>query len=303
MSLARSVRKSCHIYFLFAAAALLTAPTTQSLAQSPTDDPQAKTLLDQMATTMRDAKSLEAEMEIAFTRTDRLSGAKVQRAQGTMRLRKPNLALAAVKGDFYQLMASDGKSRWGMYQPTVYVKRDAAADGHNLSFHMAFLVDYFFTQKTDIYALKKQTGKEMSAHYVGKGDVEGTPVDIVELAGAMPSYTTTGQNEPVTFTFYIGQDHLPRRWMVSHKGERVSLLYDATYRNFYLDRDLTVESFAFSPPKDSKPFQADAPVEKLLPVGKKAPDFSLPTPDKGVLALSIVRSEAKAVLVNFWFYG
>ena len=43
--------------------------------------------------------------------------------------------------------------------------------------------------------------------------------------------------------------------------------------------------------------------EKLIPVGKDAPDFQLPQPGGNRIALSDVRKEKKAVLVNFWFYG
>src|SRR2546425_121310 len=80
---------------------------------------------------------------------------------GALGLRKPNFAVAETKGGMYQLMASDGKCRWGIFgDGSDYVKKNASSDGRNLSFHMAFLVNYFFTQDPDIYALKKQTGKE-----------------------------------------------------------------------------------------------------------------------------------------------
>lgn len=41
----------------------------------------------------------------------------------------------------------------------------------------------------------------------------------------------------------------------------------------------------------------------LLPVGKKAPAFSLPNPKGGTIALQNTLKNKKAVLVNFWFYN
>ena len=80
------------VLFVFIVVLLLTA--SQSARARPTgDDDQAKSLLEQMAATMRSAKTLEAQMEIIYTRTDKLSGPNVERSKGTMRLRKPNLAL------------------------------------------------------------------------------------------------------------------------------------------------------------------------------------------------------------------
>src|SRR5690242_6915046 len=91
---------------LTAALAWLALCASPCLAQ--TDDGRAKALLDEMAATMRAAQTLEARIEIAYTRTDKLSGARVERSKGTMRLKKPNLAYVAISGDQYQLMASDG---------------------------------------------------------------------------------------------------------------------------------------------------------------------------------------------------
>ena len=41
----------------------------------------------------------------------------------------------------------------------------------------------------------------------------------------------------------------------------------------------------------------------LLPVGKTAPNFVLPTPDGKKLALKSAMKGKKATLVNFWFYN
>lgn len=270
-----------------------------AFARPVKDDEKARVLLEQMASTMRLARTLEARMDIVFTRTDKLTGPRVERSKGSMRLRKPNFAYAETTGGMYQLMASDGKSRWSMFgDQSDYVKRDASGDGHNLSFHMAFLVNYFFTQNTDLYDMKKRTGKDMAVRYAGRGSIDGTPTDILELNSVIPE-----MKKPVSMTFHTGPDHVLRRSIIRLDGERANLLYDATYRDIHIDRDLSVASFAYAPPKDSKPYQSSEPVDKLLKVGKTAPEFTLPTPEKGGITLGSVRRTARAVILNFWFYG
>ncbi len=283
---------------VFALFAIMAPQLYVDSGASPTvDDDRAKVLLEQMAATMHSAKTLEAQMEIVYTRTDKLTGPRVEHNKGSIRLRKPNFAYAVTSGDMYQLLASDGKSRWSMFgDQSTYVKKNASSDGRNLSFHMGFLVNYFFTQNADIYASKGQISQKL--RYVGRGEVDGTTTDIVELTSAISK-----TEEPATLTFHIGPDHLLRRSIIRHNGERVDLVYDTTYLDIRIDRELPVDSFAYAPPKGSQPFQSQEPTYKLLSVGKIAPGFSLPTPNKGTISLAGVRGEARAVIINFWFYG
>ena len=282
---------------LFSALAVIAAILFNSGAVAAEYDDRAKILLEQMATTMRSAKSLEAKMEIIYTRTDKLAGARVERNKGTVRLRKPNFAYAVTSGDMYQLQASDGKSTWSMFgDQSTYVKKAASADGHNVHFHMGFLVDYFFTQNADIYAGKGQDSQKL--RYVGKGLVDGITTEIIELTSV-----DSKPDEPAILTFYIDPDHILRRSVIHHGGSRVDLLYDTTYHDIHIDRELPVESFAYAPPKGSQPFKMDVPVDKLIGIGKAAPNFNLPTPNNSRISLAGVRSESKAVIINFWFYG
>lgn len=41
----------------------------------------------------------------------------------------------------------------------------------------------------------------------------------------------------------------------------------------------------------------------LLPLGRQAPLFTLPTPTGGEISLSAALQGKKALLINFWFYG
>ena len=66
----------------------------------------------------------------------------------------------------------------------------------------------------------------------------------------------------------------------------------------------------FDVPKTAADFKYTGPAAQedpleaaLLPVGKDAPDFNLPTATGDKLGLSDARKGKKATLVNFWFYN
>ncbi len=276
--------------------ALVSLFLVNSVAIAAKPDNKARALLDQMAATMRSAKSLETKMEIVYTRTDKVKGARVHRSSGPVRLRKPNYAYAVTSGDTYQLCASDGKSCWNIFgHRSTYVKGATDLNGSNIFLDMGFLVNYFFTQNADIYSVTQDYQK---LRYIGKSTVDGITTDVIELTSGGSTL-----DEPSVLTFYIGPDHILRRSVIYSRGEKVDLLYDTTYHDVQLDHDLPVESFKYAPPKDSHQYQMRLPVEKLLGIGKAAPNFDLPTPNSGKISLAGVRSKSTAVIVNFWFYN
>ncbi|MBX3120016.1 MAG: redoxin domain-containing protein [Fimbriimonadaceae bacterium] len=78
------------------------------------------------------------------------------------------------------------------------------------------------------------------------------------------------------------------------------------YRNIKLNEKLDIKSFAWVPPKGAKETKLDEldDVEaKLLPVGSKAPDFTLKTHDGKTIKLSEYVKDKKATLLNFWYWG
>ena len=120
-------------------------------------------------------------------------------------------------------------------------------------------------------------------------------MDAVEVRG--------GGDVTYIMQLFLDRSHVIRRW-VTHTGtERVKLVYDATLRNVRLDAPLAPASFAYAPPKTAKPIQMPDEAAHLLAVGAPAPDFTLSTPDQGSVDLASRLRQAKAVLINFWFYG
>jgi hypothetical protein len=69
--------------------------------------------------------------------------------------------------------------------------------------------------------------------------------------------------------------------------------------NVKFDVPKTAADFKYTGPAA----QEDPAEAALLPVGKDAPDFNLPTLNGDKLSLSNVCKGKKAVLVNFWFYS
>lgn len=106
--------------------------------------------------------------------------------------------------------------------------------------------------------------------------------------------------------FYIGPDFLPRRILCHsvRRDPKLDQVYDFTLANVQVDRPIAKVTFSLSLPPDAKgPRQpAPTPDELLLPVGSRAPDFALPTPEGKEIALQDALSGKKALLVNFWGY-
>jgi hypothetical protein len=69
--------------------------------------------------------------------------------------------------------------------------------------------------------------------------------------------------------------------------------------NIHLNAPLTSADFRFTPPGKAQGMEG---ADKLLPVGAKAPDFTLRALDGTKVSLSGALKARKAVVLNFWFY-
>jgi hypothetical protein len=107
-----------------------------------------------------------------------------------------------------------------------------------------------------------------------------------------------------TTDLYIGSSGLIEACSarISSGDTRVTMFQQAT--SVRLNLRLPPDRFAYKPRRGFTLAQDEGdPEQKLLAVGKPAPDFDLPVPGGGRLALSQIRNQKKAVLVNFWFYS
>ncbi len=96
------------------------------------------------------------------------------------------------------------------------------------------------------------------------------------------------------------------------KADRKLLGYEAnlpmcklkgTYVDLKFDQGMTAKSFAFKPPAGAKKESSNALDAQLLPIGSKAPDFTLKTFDGKTIKLSEFVKGKKATILNFWFVG
>jgi hypothetical protein len=76
-----------------------------------------------------------------------------------------------------------------------------------------------------------------------------------------------------------------------------------TLSDIKLNTVQTAADFRFVPPTGMKEYVPPDYRAKLVKVGQKAPEFTLPTPSGGNLSLADGLSRKKALLINFWFYN
>jgi hypothetical protein len=108
---------------------------------------------------------------------------------------------------------------------------------------------------------------------------------------------------PYTLDMYIGPDKRLVRSVLTMKQGDQSATFGATLTNVKVGTLMRAAAFAYEPPRTAKPYQPPDFEANLVPVGKKAPPFLLPTPAGGTLALEDAVKGSRATLINFWFYG
>ncbi|HVG28664.1 MAG TPA: redoxin domain-containing protein [Pyrinomonadaceae bacterium] len=256
-------------------------------AQNAPKDGRADALLAEATAASRGAQTLAADLEVSW----KTPGKPLRKSAGTVRLMKPNFARVVVAGDYDDLdtLASDGRTVYTLHDPTRYTKAAADPQGKNVdSPWWALPVRHFFTQSVNPFGPAPDATAK--TRYVGEEIVEGETFQVVEVAGEKPM--------PYVARFHVGADRLIRRSVVEFgQGER-GASFRAKLTNVRVDQRMSKSSFRYAPPATARPDDLSA---KLLPVGQAAPQFTLPTPDGGTIALDDVRKGRKATLINFWY--
>lgn len=250
-------------------------------------DDKADALLKEVAAATQAAKTLTADL----TLTQSAQG-QTMTITGKAKLKKPNLARIQMGAPVSQTIASDGKTLWVlMTSANQYQKKAVDAKGSEIDALWAIPVNMFF----DSNSIGFGKLSDAKPQYVGEETVAGIPYRVVQVTGEKPfNYT---------MKLYVGSEKLVTRIALDIKQGDQTAKLAAALTNVKVDAPLTNASFAFAPPKTAKLYEEPDYAAKLVAVGKKAPDFSLPTPTGGHLALADALKEKKALLLNFWFHG
>jgi hypothetical protein len=149
-----------------------------------------------------------------------------------------------------------------------------------------------------------------SLRYVGRETVDGTPVDIVEWRYTI-GYNRPDDDPVYTSRLSIGPDRVVRRTettSTSHEKSGMGRTVE-TVSDFRTTPRAAKDAFAYRPPagaacKESDPeaMYTTGPYADL-PIGSKAPDFTLQTARGETLVLSTFLERHKVVLMNYWGYG
>jgi outer membrane lipoprotein-sorting protein len=214
--------------------------------------------------------------------------------KGSAKIKRPNLARIETKGMMAQTVASDGKTVWTlMKDANQYMKQAADAEGKNLANAVIpnFPLAFFLNPKADFLtpgAAVKFTG-------VSTETVAGKSYQMISGSVEKPF-----QGE---IKLYVGADKLMHRLALTIKQGSDSLLLETTLQNIKTGVALAASAFAYTPPKTAKAFEQPNFEARLVKVGADAPNFTLPTPTGGQVALTELLKGKKATLINFWFHG
>jgi outer membrane lipoprotein-sorting protein len=146
--------------------------------------------------------------------------------------------------------------------------------------------------------------------YVGRESLDGASVDVVEWT------YTIGYNRPEDDPIYtsrlaIGPDHFARRIETTStsKNEYEGRRIIETVSDIRTTPRTAKQEFAYSPPEGAQ-CRSVNPEDAYttgkftdLPVGSKAPDFTLKTSRGESIRLSAFLAKHKVVLMNYWGYG
>jgi len=149
-----------------------------------------------------------------------------------------------------------------------------------------------------------------TVRYIGKEDLAGIPVDVIEWTYTV-SYNRPDDDPVYTSRLAIGPDHFPRRIETasSSKDEYQGRRIVETISEIKALPKPALSDFAYAPPNGMscpKVNQEDPYITGKyadLPIGSKAPDFTLKTARGEEIRFSAYLKQHKAVLMNYWGYG
>jgi outer membrane lipoprotein-sorting protein len=234
---------------------------------------------------MHNARTLSAEIS---TRVE-MPGRAPSATQGKVLAMKPNYLRVEMKGRNAPLYVADGKNYYSYAdgQP-VYFKMPLDKNPTELNGQWEGEIDGFFGGAKNL--------SRLSATYIRSEVVAGIDCHLVKAEMKNP-------NRVVVYAVGKKDSLIHRAEMEMHLGESQVSKQTNRLTNIRLNIALTARNFAFNPPKTAKLYEPPNYEAKLVPVGQEAPNFTLPSPAGGQIALSEALRGKKALIVNFWFYG
>ena len=149
-----------------------------------------------------------------------------------------------------------------------------------------------------------------TVRYVGRETLDAVPVDVVEWTYTI-SYSRPEDDPVYTSRLSIGLDHFPRRIETTstskaeYDGRRiVETIAEIRATPMMPKSDFAVQlpaGTACTPVNQEEGYVTGKYTD--LPIGSKAPDFTLKTARGETLRLSTFLKQHKLVLMNYWGYG
>jgi outer membrane lipoprotein-sorting protein len=248
-----------------------------------------------------DAETRAGSISAQFTHEFKENG-QLRTQTGTIEIKKPNFAhivvVAAKKETTGNVVInSDGKNFITYSQSdNDYALEAADVGGGNIARNNILETAIFFNPDM----LNRLRSLASGVKVVSEVSVGNAPCKVLRFDGI----------QGITLKLYIGADGLIRGTLKKFNGDT-----DETHLvGLKSNADLAPVAFRWQPPRSAKTVQQVAasmaqqansvPQQaiSLLPVGRKAPDFTLPRCDGGSLTLSSVITSHKAILLNFWSY-
>jgi hypothetical protein len=148
-----------------------------------------------------------------------------------------------------------------------------------------------------------------TVRYVGRETIDGVPVDVIEWTYTI-SYSRPADDPVYTSRLSVGLDHFIRRIETTSTsrnpmaGRRIV----ETMIEIRATPMMAKSDFAYEPPAGAvcQPVNQEDPYITGdyvdLPIGSKAPDFTLKTARGETLQFSAFLKQHKVVLINYWGY-
>jgi outer membrane lipoprotein-sorting protein len=296
----------------------------QTRPESRVVDPAAVAVLQAMDDAFAAAQGLVATYKMESFRP---SGQPATTETVTLRLGRPNMYDLRSQGSGpapRRILASDGKSRYDVMPSSTPVRCLVSPVA---PLNDAREIDTFNPLYWSFYNLGEwQIRSALLGHwvtrwrlsdpglrtvrYIGRETFNGQPVDVVEWTYTI-GYNRADDDPVYTSRLSIGLDHFVRRIETTsnskkeYEGQRIV----ETVTDLKTTALQPVSAFAYTPPSGATctPYDQEAVYTtgqySDLPIGSKAPDFTLQTARGETLRFSAFLKQHKVVLMNYWGYG
>ena len=249
-------------------------------------DEKADALLKKVSQRAHSIQSLTADVTTSIVFHRGRQGMR-EMGKGRLKFESPNLYRVTFEPPSNQTIISDGDTRYILLPHNQYVQAPAGQDPLDM------LPMDLVPPSIDLAALS-----DVQFRYLGTTHLDNITYRILEKHTVQQSIETTAK-------YYVAPNNLVTRSVITSTMGSNSMLATTVFTDIRINPPLTVAEFQYTPPKTArlyKPPTEQDETASLVPVGKAAPAFSLPTPAGSHVSLAVAGKGKKAILVNFWFY-